>query len=131
MVLLLSTNGVSTFDDYASDVFIPYIKKQLETSIRVDVVWDTYVTCSIKESTDAILIIVGKFCDLLQQHPAADIWLAFGTGTKFRHIHVNAMYNVLGIEKSIVLPVLLAVIQLPHFLGKKSQHRMLGNHSQR
>ena len=51
IVHLLSTNGVSTFDDYASDVFIPYIKKQIETSKRVDVVWDTYVTCSIKEST--------------------------------------------------------------------------------
>ena len=31
IVHLLSTNGVSTFDNYAS-VFIPYIKKQLETS---------------------------------------------------------------------------------------------------
>ena len=33
IVHLLCTNGVGTFDDYASDVFIPYIKKQLETSI--------------------------------------------------------------------------------------------------
>ena len=32
IVHLLSTNGVSTFDNYASDVFIPYIKKQLEDS---------------------------------------------------------------------------------------------------
>ena len=48
---------------------------------------------------------MGEFYDLLQQHPAADIWLAFGTGTKFRHIHVNTMCNVLGIEKSIALPV--------------------------
>ena len=51
IVHLLSTNGVSIFDDYANDVFIPYIKKQLEASKRVDVVWDTYITCSIKEST--------------------------------------------------------------------------------
>ena len=27
IVHLLSTNGVSTFDNYAGDVFIPYIKK--------------------------------------------------------------------------------------------------------
>ena len=210
IVHLLPTNGVSTFNDYASNVFIPYIKKQLETSRRVDVVWDTYVTCSIKESTrekrgkgmrrevagknkfprnwidflhnsvnkqqlfsflshkleslecvegkhimtttgtsvanvgtnhhmqacnheeadtrilihlqdaldngattclvrtvdtDVIVIIVGKFYDLLQQYPAADIWLAFGTGTKFRHIHINTMYEALGIQKSIALPV--------------------------
>jgi len=32
IVHLLSTNGVSTFDNYASQVFIPYINKQLETS---------------------------------------------------------------------------------------------------
>ena len=36
IVHLLSTNGVSTFDDYASGVFIPYIKKQIETSKQVD-----------------------------------------------------------------------------------------------
>ena len=32
IVHLLFANGVSTFDNYASDVFIPYIKKQLEAS---------------------------------------------------------------------------------------------------
>jgi len=32
VVHLLSTNGVSTFVDYASDVFIPYINKQLDAS---------------------------------------------------------------------------------------------------
>ena len=210
IVHLLSTNGVSTFDDYASDVFIPYIKNQIETSKRVDVVWDTYVTCSIKESTrekrgrgmqrevagrnklpsnwidflhnsvnkqqlfsflthklesmehiegkyimttigasvasaggsyhmqacnhdeadtrilihlqdalnngsttclvrtvdtDVIVIIAGKFYDLLQQQPAADIWLAFGTGMKFRYIHINTMCNILGLEKSTALPI--------------------------
>ena len=51
IVYLLPTNGVRTFDVYSSDVFIPYVKKQLNASKRVDVVWDTYVACSIKEST--------------------------------------------------------------------------------
>ena len=32
IVHLLSTNGVCTFDNYASDVFIPCIKKQFEAS---------------------------------------------------------------------------------------------------
>ena len=48
---LLPTNGASTFDDYATDVFIPYINKQLDAARRVDVVWDSYVKCSNKEST--------------------------------------------------------------------------------
>ena len=54
--------------------------------------------------TDVIVIIVSKFYDLLQQHPAADIWFAFGTGTNFRYIHIHTMCSVLGIEKSNTLP---------------------------
>ena len=51
MVYLLPTNSVSTFDDYATDVFIPYRKKQLDAAERVDVIWDSYITCNIKELT--------------------------------------------------------------------------------
>ena len=47
----LSTTSITTFDQYASSVFIPHIMKHLETSARVDVVWDTYLTSSIKRST--------------------------------------------------------------------------------
>ena len=36
---------------YVSSVFIPYISKQYESATRVDVVWDTYITSNIKEST--------------------------------------------------------------------------------
>ena len=38
IVHLPITDGVSIFDNYAMDVFIPYIKKQLETSEQIDVV---------------------------------------------------------------------------------------------
>ena len=51
IVHLLPTTNITTFDEYASDVFISYIKKQLDTSARVDVVWDAYLSSSIKEST--------------------------------------------------------------------------------
>lgn len=51
VVHLLPVTGITTFDDYASGVFLPYITKQLQTSKRVDVVWDTYLVSSIKEST--------------------------------------------------------------------------------
>ena len=42
--------GVKTFDDYANEVFVRHILKQLETAKRVDVVWDAYIVISIKES---------------------------------------------------------------------------------
>ncbi|KAG0703001.1 hypothetical protein GWK47_002845 [Chionoecetes opilio] len=35
--------GITTFDDYASGVFVPHIMRQRETSMRVDVVWDRYL----------------------------------------------------------------------------------------
>ena len=47
----LPTVGIATFEDYANDVFLPYIRHQLEGAERVDVVWDSYHNSSIKEST--------------------------------------------------------------------------------
>ena len=51
VVHYLSTAGTATFDSYADDVFIPHILKQLENCNRIDIVWDTYMPQSIKEST--------------------------------------------------------------------------------
>ena len=44
---------VSTFGDYVQKQFLPYIARKLneETVMRVDVVWDTYRTDSLKEGT--------------------------------------------------------------------------------
>lgn len=63
----------------------------------------TCLVCTV--DTDVIVIIAGQFYDLLQQHPSADIWLTFGTGKKFRYFHMNTMCKVLGMEKSVALPV--------------------------
>ena len=43
--------AVSTFNEYADMVFIPYLEKQLQNATRLDVVWDTYISDSLKEST--------------------------------------------------------------------------------
>ena len=51
IVHCLPTSGIVTFDDYAEKVFIPYLRMQLETSMRLDIVWDTYIPDSLKEST--------------------------------------------------------------------------------
>ena len=51
VVYFLSTTNITTFDEYASCVFGPDIMKLLKTSEKVDVVWDTYITRSIQEST--------------------------------------------------------------------------------
>jgi len=51
IVHCLPTTSVSTFNEYADRVFIPYLQKQLQACLRLDVVWDTYVQDSLKEST--------------------------------------------------------------------------------
>ena len=48
---LLPTVSVSTFDEYADKIFLPHRSKQLESCIRVDIVWDIYIPNSIMEST--------------------------------------------------------------------------------
>jgi len=47
----LSTKGVSTFNEYAYKVFIPYINKRLQSCMRIDIAWDRYIPDSLKEST--------------------------------------------------------------------------------
>ena len=51
IVHMLPTASVATFKEYAECIFVPYILKQLETCQRIDIVWDTYITNSLKEST--------------------------------------------------------------------------------
>ena len=51
LVHLLPTVSVATFDEYADSIFIPHLVRQLENCSRLDLVWDTYITDSIKAST--------------------------------------------------------------------------------
>ena len=50
IVHILSTKAMSTFNEYAEQVFIPYLIDQLQSSTRIDV-GDTYIADSLKEST--------------------------------------------------------------------------------
>ncbi len=49
IVHCLPVTGATTFDDYASNVFLPYIHSQ--RSRRVDIIWDSYILDSLKEAT--------------------------------------------------------------------------------
>ena len=48
---MLKPIGVTTFEQYAQDIFKPYIMSQLNADDRVDIVWDTYKVDSLKSST--------------------------------------------------------------------------------
>ena len=47
----LGKGDAVTFGDYGSNVFIPWILRQLQTYDRIDIVWDSYKTDSLKEAT--------------------------------------------------------------------------------
>ena len=51
VVYALPSTTVSTFDSSAENVFIPFMLIYLQSGKRVDIVWDTYKTNSIKDST--------------------------------------------------------------------------------
>ena len=50
VVHLLPTTIVVTFNEYADQIFLPHMAKQLESCMRIDVAWDTYLPNSIKQS---------------------------------------------------------------------------------
>ena len=53
VINMLRPSTAKTFNEYASKVFLPYIKQQLCSVIRIDIVWDTYKIYILKASTRA------------------------------------------------------------------------------
>ena len=51
LVHMLPVKDATTFDEYASNVFLPHIMQQLEKCTRLDVVWDRYISNSLKAAT--------------------------------------------------------------------------------
>ena len=51
VVHALPTTIVTTFNSYAEEIFIPFIVSQLQSTKRVDIVWDKYKENSIKDTT--------------------------------------------------------------------------------
>ena len=50
IVHLLKPQGSRTFEEYSKNIFLPHIELQLENVSRVDIVWDSYLPNSLKQS---------------------------------------------------------------------------------
>ena len=48
IVNMLRPGTAKTFQDYATDVFVPYITYQLQHVKRLDIIWDVYLAESLK-----------------------------------------------------------------------------------
>lgn len=55
--------------------------------------------------TDVVVILVGKYHDLIGHSPTAEIWVAFGMGAHFSFISINRVCSNLGENRSRALPV--------------------------
>ena len=53
IVQMLKPAVAKNFDDYALDVFIPYLSTKLQTVSRLDLVWDRYIADSLKGSASS------------------------------------------------------------------------------
>ena len=53
IVQMLKPAASKTFEEYAHQIFIPYMSMKLQTVSRLDLVWDTYLADSLKGSTYA------------------------------------------------------------------------------
>jgi len=51
IVNMLRPGAAKTFQDYATDVFVPYITSQLQHVTRLDIIWDVYMPESLKAYT--------------------------------------------------------------------------------
>ena len=67
---------------------------------------DGATTCFVRTvDTDVVVIVASKIHALLTDHPAVDVWIAFGTGKNFIHIHINEICSSLGKDRSMTLPI--------------------------
>lgn len=51
VVHFLVPGTCDTFEDYAKEVFLPYVGKELDNVSRIDIVWDVYKSDSLKNAT--------------------------------------------------------------------------------
>ena len=51
ILVLKPTAACKPFSDYANIIYLPYIKKQLRSAQRVDVICDRYIEYSLKVQT--------------------------------------------------------------------------------
>ena len=54
IINMLKPIGVKKFQDYATHVFLPFIKAQLRNVPRIDIIWDVYLEDSLKSTAREI-----------------------------------------------------------------------------
>ena len=61
-------------------------------------------TIMVRSVDTDVIVLAGHFYSLLEQHPSADIWVAFGTGKHFCYYNINRICENLSVERNLALP---------------------------
>ena len=69
--------SLSTFEEYSQEMILPYITSQLETVSRVDIVWDKYLTNSLKQSIVERTVALYAETRMFEGAPIPANWEAF------------------------------------------------------
>ena len=75
--------------------------------------------------TDVVIIILGKFQDILSKNQHADIWIAFGRGKTSRTLHVNHLAETIGLDRCSALMMFHALSGCDTTSGLKSKGKRL------
>ncbi len=70
-----------------------------------DALLNDCTNCLVRTVDTDVVVLIGKFHHLITLCQEVSIWVAFGTGKNFTYHHINAIYENLGREKSLALPV--------------------------
>ena len=95
IINMLKPVGIKTFQEYATLVFLPYIKSKLRNATRVDVIWDLYLPDSLKPMAR----------EARKGHPS---------------VSCSRQYNIRKLARMYFVPVLIRMcLHFHHALTKK------------
>ena len=84
------TSGATVFGRGTDHCMPPCDHEEADTRIVIhlqDALENGCATCLVRTvDTDVVVILIGKYHSLINKYPAADIWVAFGTG---KELHVS------------------------------------------
>ncbi len=104
-----ATSGIAVINIGTSQCMQSCNHEEADTRMLVhlqDALRNGATTCLVRTvDTDVVVVLIGKFHAFISNHPAADLWVAFGTRKSFMYLHINTICNALGREKSMALPI--------------------------
>ena len=106
---IIITSGVTAIVRGTDRSMAPSDHEEADTRLLIhlqDALQNGCTNCLVRTvDTDVVVILIGKLHHLITLCQDVSIWVAFGTGNNFTYHHINDIYEELGREKSLALPI--------------------------